>query len=204
MLAQAAISIANTQRWALDRVLRSLQTENATALPESADSERTHAYEVTVVDTFVQLGQQSFAAHGSTPMWERPLRTGKRGRPKAIDVSLFNKGNSEESRIEFGMHEPGKLAEDAQKLLGSVGDALIDYHQWVRNYIIIWRERGEPNTQSNARAWVKLCEEEAKAVITPLGTVALLIASSVDLFAEEAKQHRVADVALYEATLAKP
>ncbi len=46
------------------------------------------------------------------------MLTGAAGRPKAIDVALFNARRREETRLEFGEYTRPKLRDDAAKLAG--------------------------------------------------------------------------------------
>ncbi|MBM7331362.1 hypothetical protein JS562_51680 [Agrobacterium sp. S2] len=201
MLTQAAISIANTERRVLDRVGNSIREKNKTLLPSSVDSERTSAYEVTVVDLFYQLGQQSFAAHGSAPIWERPFKTGKRGRPKAVDVALFRHSHHEETRIEFGAYSKSKLKKDAKKLRDLTGSPLIPGISSVSNYAILWNERDTRLTAASVNQWTLNCEADAASASSTSMVVTLEMTSSVDLFSEVASQYRVADVAIFSVTV---
>lgn len=200
MLAQAAISIANTQRRVYARVLGSIQKRGNSKLPiHLTKSKRDASYEVTVVDQFYQLGQQSFAHHGSIAMWERPMKTGKPGRPEAVDISLFNKrnpGDSEESRLEFGVYTKAKLERDAKKLHKLSSNALPDYKK-ISNYLILWEDRRTPLTAGSVEKWLKKCQDHAGSVSTTAMTVTTRVVSSVDLFCEDLRSPRVCDVAIF-------
>lgn len=203
MLAQAAISIANTQRRILDHVLARIQKDGNAHLPATLrSSKRHHSYEVTVVDQFYQLGQQSFAHHGSVAMWERPVHDAKsgrqeqRGRPSSVDISLFNAKKGEESRIEFGVYSKDKLKKDAKKL-AALSEYKVDKYPNISNYVILWDDRRTPLTKDKVVEWSKKCEKAAKDASTKTYTVKLQLVSSADLFCEDTSQPRVSDVALF-------
>lgn len=65
MLIQAATLIADIRRRIDDFANRSTHSRTP---PGLARFKRDQSYEVTVVDNFYQLGQQSFAHHGTSAM----------------------------------------------------------------------------------------------------------------------------------------
>ncbi len=82
-LLEGALESANITRWVLERGALEPPTSSST-------STRRSAYEVSVVDEFHRLGQPTFERQSVAAMWERPILTGKRGRPESIDIALFD------------------------------------------------------------------------------------------------------------------
>lgn len=227
MLTQAAISIANTRRRIAEHVLSGATVKPGTkhGIPVGLFGKgKGSAYEVTVVDQFFQLGQQSFALHGSVAMWERgidsPSSSQKVSYKKSIDICLFNLAKAEESRIEFGFYTTSKLQEDAQKLIDLSSVVETDYPT-VSSYLILWSEnvnpsvRGRPTarsllgtqqvptgTQRIAEQWRAKFVKEALSVSNKLrgGSVELRVCSTVDLFSEKTgiDSKRMAHVALFQ------
>lgn len=95
MLLQAAIEIANAERWALE-------IGDAPAPPSLQQTLRRSAYEVTVVDVLHRVARRYFDQHGYRAVWERAFLTGQRGRPESVDISLFESATGSETRIELG------------------------------------------------------------------------------------------------------
>jgi hypothetical protein len=108
MLMEAAVALANVERWVQDSVATAARAKaNASILPDGVrNAGKRDSYEVTVVGGFMRLGAVSFAAHGSEAVWERTFPTGKKGRPLSIDVCLLNAKRDEEARVEFGVYTP--------------------------------------------------------------------------------------------------
>jgi hypothetical protein len=190
MLTQASISIVNTERRVLDR--------DAPALAASLQNHlRGAAYEVTVVDRFYQLAQRAFERRGVSAMWERPYPTGNRGRPLATDVSLFDANGRTETRLEFGLYARKKLRDDAAKL-ASLGVTVEPGYPNIRNFLLLWTEKGDRLSEKRARNHLREMTAAAAAIKTP--TVQMRLLSGVDLFAETVGQHRVAYVGLFEVS----
>jgi hypothetical protein len=189
MLTQAALSIVNTQRRVLDRDAMQLS-------PGLRASKRDASYEVTVVDQFYQLGQRHFERRGISAMWERPFRTGERGRPTAVDISLFYESEEREVRVEFGRYTKAKLKSDAKKLLALDAETEAGFTNII-NYLVLWEERSSALTRGALRGQLERFRGHAENVSDHDMLVELLMASSVDLFAERHDQHRVADIGLF-------
>lgn len=227
MLTQAAISIANTRRRIHESLLAqaAVRTKAGRSLPVGLDLDaRTHSYEVTVVDQFYQLGQQSFALHGSVGMWERPVSSAagahlRHRREQSIDMVLFNRDKGEEARLEFGFYKKSKLGKDAQKLINLSVSYQVGYPLQSR-YLILWVENQRPESRGRppktprpnphgigqlADLWRDRWVQDAAAVSTRLvdGSVALKVASSIDLFSEKAAtpSKRLAHVGLFQVDL---
>lgn len=191
MLTQAAISVANTQRWALSWDLP----------PGVASQGRGAAYEVTVVDQFHQLGQRYFANRNETAVWECPFPTGGVGRPPAVDVVLYNNDGTIKTRLEFGIFTPKKLKDDAEKL-HKMAARFLKENPKARNFVVLWHE--ERRKLSDVRIQTQVTQfadaaTKAIAAIPGMG-IALGLASGVDLFAAEKESHRVIYVAIFEVT----
>lgn len=191
MLAQAAISIANTERRVLDR--------DALAAVQGAMSKGA-SYEVTVVDRFYTLAQRSFQARGMGAVWERRFATGGRGRPKSIDVSLFGPDKSKppvlkETRLEFGLYSRTKLQDDATKLY-ELRQTTTGLYNTVRNLVILWEEADERMTAATLQARLGQMMSDAQD-LSPM-TVQLMMVSGVDLFTEAEDLHRTAYVGLFQ------
>lgn len=196
MLTEAAISLTNVQRWAQEYVLDVARIRSgvgaSVAPPDARERAKVVQYEVSVVDQFVQLGAQSFALQGTEALWERTFPTGKRGRPPAVDVALFNARRREESRLEFGFYSRSKLRADAEKLgadLPITGDLI------VTNYLLLWRMLAVPNRGRN-NSWRDECEEAALRASTSTYTVGLRVWSRQDLFVPEPGRSRLLEVAI--------
>jgi hypothetical protein len=211
MLTEAAISVTNVRRWAARRIEETTLARAATRAsgqgkppagsavpPEVAEKAKTRQYEVSVVDEFVQLGAQSFAAHGTEAVWERPILTGRKGRPKAVDVALFNGGRSEESRLEFGEYTVKKLKDDAKKLASLPQDGELK----ITNYLILWRIREDTLTNKSVKAWLKTCEDDAAAA-SESGSflVKVRLVSSQDLFVAESNKKRTIETAIFSVDI---
>ncbi|RKE60510.1 hypothetical protein [Microbacterium sp. AG238] len=192
MLTQAALSIVNTQRRVLDRDALQLGVG-------LRPSKRDAAYEVTVVDQFYQLGQRHFERRNISAMWERPFLTGQRGRPTAVDISLFYEGKGREVRVEFGRYTKEKLRSDAKKLNALTTQVEPGYGNVV-NHLVLWEERATSLTRIALLAQLERFRRQATEVSSPTMLVEVLMASSVDLFAEQHDQHRVIDVGLFKVT----
>lgn len=207
MLTEAAISVTNVRRWAQKRMEETAAARAVTkskqhpkepyyaSVVPAAVSERAKArqYEVSVVDEFVQLGAQSFAAHGTEALWERPIIRRGSGRPKSIDVSLFNSKRGEESRLEFGDYSRSKLQKDAAKL------ANIRHFNGLKvtNYLILWRFQEVALTHASINAWRDLCINDARRASSARQDVRARVVSGQDLFVAIEDSNRVLEVALF-------
>ena len=189
MLTEASISLTNIQRWTQERVteeaLNNLEGGGrASIVPGTLrNSSKTAQYETEVVDTFLHISAQSFAYHGSEALWERPIRTGKRGRPISIDVSLFNAEKGEEARIEFGFYSKTKLRQDSDKLW-QIQAAAVDNipNMTVANFLILWQLSNGRASKETANQWLRQCNIDSRAT-APAGAETLVRAASVqDLF----------------------
>lgn len=188
-LLEGAIESANVTRWILERGSVPLPTE-------LADHDRKHSYEVTVVDEFHRLAQRSFERQGVAAMWERPILTGSRGRPESVDISLFDKTRSTETRLEFGLFTASKVRTNSEKLVGLGGRTLPNYST-LENYILLWVERTtKPNTDAELRANASVFTKAAVGVTG--AKVAHLLTSAVDLFSSKENEPRVATIGLFE------
>lgn len=187
-LLEGALESANITRWILDR--------DAPALPAGLSAkERTHAYEVSVVDEFHRLGQRTFERNGLSAMWERPILTGKRGRPESIDIALFDEASKTETRLEFGVYSAAKLKDDSEKLARLSTITLSDYPS-TEGFVLLWSEtKSLANTVKElANASRRFTDAAAKA--SP-ASVTHLATSSIDLFSSELGKPRVAVVAAF-------
>lgn len=190
MLLQASLSIANTERWALEYGEQPAPTALSGLL-------RRNAYEVTVVDRFHRLARRHFERGGYRAVWERPFPTGSRGRPPTVDVSLFDAQEQVESRIELGSYGKSKLESEAAKLHQLAGAVLPGYGTVV-NLIALWDVRSTRLTRGEGKTAIDRFKSDASAVSTGAFTVSPLLASLVDLFAVEPGDHRHAVVALFK------
>jgi hypothetical protein len=193
VLLQGAIETANVERWALEH------GEN----PPPAGLKgllRTTAYEVTVVDAFHRLSRRHLERHGYVGVWERPLLTGRRGRPKSIDVSLFHDATKKETRLELGLYTKMKLREDAKKLHDERENPGVPGYTIELNLLALWELRPLKTTSQVIDDWMKQFVTDAAAVSTTRFTVEPILASTVDLFAAETGGHRYAVVGLFLVT----
>lgn len=205
MLAEAAISLTNVQRWAQERVaeeaLSALAREGrGSAIPEPLRrTAKSRQYETEVVDNFLQISAQSFAHHGSEALWERPIRTGARGRPASIDVSLFNAEKRQESRFEFGFYSRSKLRQDAAKLWGITHEARDSVPGLtIANFLVLWESLGGRSSKADADRWFSECAAASRSS-TPDGTELLVRAASLqDLFSPREGQGKVVRAAIFE------
>lgn len=141
MLLQAAIEIANTERWALERGEQSAPAALAGML-------RKTAYEVTVVDGFHRIARRYFERGGYRAVWERPFPMGGKGRPLAVDVALFGADNTE-TRIELGIYSQTKLKSDAEKLHKLATETLPNYPNVVSR-LALWEIKSTKLTAKKA------------------------------------------------------
>jgi hypothetical protein len=192
MLLQAAIDLANTERWALERGELKAPTEVAHNL-------RQDAYEVTVVDQFNRIARRFFERQGYRSVWERPFRTGKRGAPKSVDVAAFNEAKQSELRIELGRYSKGKLREDAVKLALLIPDALPAYSD-VMNIILLWEIIRTKATKKAVVSSMSRFEADALRASGDKCTVAAVLASSTELFVAEPRRQRHVTVGVFEVT----
>ena len=196
MLTQAAVTITNVERWAQERTLEIAAERGGTyesvVPPDVRVSAKRLQYEVSVVDEFLRLAAHSFALNGSEAVWERPFRTGVRGRPPTIDVALFNARRREESRIEFGYYSKAKLRDDARKL----ADLPVEGGLRVTNYLILWRLRSSP-LYKNSVQWRDECLADAAEVSDGRCSVELRVASSQHVFVAKPNDDGVVDVGLF-------
>lgn len=192
MLLQAAISIANTERWALER-------GEQTAPPALTGLLRHDAYEVTVVDHFHRIARRHFERADLRAVWERPLQTGTPGRPPSVDVALFDSLGGLETRIELGLYTKAKLRSDATKLHGLAAKTLQGYASVV-NHVVLWEVKSSRLTDAEANKSMTKFKADAVAVSADAFSVTPLLASAVDLFVVEARRHRHAVVGLFDVT----
>lgn len=189
VLLQAAIETANIERWVL---------EHGETPPRGLKGMlRKNAYEVTVVDAFHRLARRHFERHGFVGVWERPLHTGAQGRPKTIDVSLFDTANKRESRIELGLYTKGKLKKDALKLHQERLKHGLPGYSIDANFLVLWELRESKTTAAVVSSWMATFKKDAKAASTNAFTVEPLVASTVDLFAAADSGHRYGVVGLF-------
>jgi len=197
MLTEAAVLSAEVERWVqADVVAKSRAMDELS--PELAEANREakkESYEVTVVDQFRRLGGVSFAAHGSIAAWERPFRTGEKGRPVAVDICLFNGQQNEETRIEFGRYTLGKLKDDSKKLakLGG-GEAFA-----VKRFVILWNV-AMSGVSVTDKAWATKCTDAAASATTATFAVNMMLATEQDLFSTEHLERRKVQVGLFSVT----
>ena len=170
-----------------------------------AESKRQTAYETSVVDHFYRLGYRHFERRQVVAMWERPMLTGQRGRPEAVDIALFDAQEATETRIEFGEYKRSKLRDDSRKLARLHRQAEPDYST-VISYLILWHEIVAKLTESRVKAWLNTVRTDAAQVTA--GTLADIgagvvpqLVSAVDLFSERAGQHRIALVGLFSVRM---
>ncbi|ODT25805.1 MAG: hypothetical protein ABS64_00880 [Microbacterium sp. SCN 69-37] len=151
--------------------------------PTAAATAKRDQYEVTVVDEFIQAGGASFAFHGSVPIWERQVkhRASGSGRNPSIDVSLFNAGKSEESRIEFGYYTAVKLKSDASKLfkLRTFG---VPKGVAISNYLLLWQFVKKPLTNQLANSWLQTACADASSASASGYTVQVQVTACQDVF----------------------
>lgn len=141
-LLEGALESANVTRWVLERG----QTKGPTGIGGTL---RKHAFEVSVVDQFHRLAQSWFARADVAAVWERPFPTGKRGKPLAVDIALFNETKKIESRLEFGSYTKTKLRDDARKLADLQDTSLAGYPK-VENFVLLWEEHADKeNSRDN-------------------------------------------------------
>jgi hypothetical protein len=194
MLLQASISIANTERWALER------GESAPP-PALTGLLRDRAYEVTIVDIFHRLARRHFEQGGFRAVWERPFRTGARGRPFSVDLSLFDPTGGAERRVELGAYSKAKLEEDATKLKRLSLEAAVPGFGNVESFVALWAIRSDKLTSQRATVWMHTFKTDAAAVSANSTFSALpLLSSSVDLFAANSEEHRYATVGLFQVS----
>jgi len=192
MLLQASISMANTERWALER-------GEQPPPPVLTGLLRNSAYEVTVVDQFHRLARREFEKGGYRAAWERPFPTGSQGRPLSVDVSLFHSLNTTETRIELGTYTKKKLKEDATKLRDLRATTLLGF-ETVLNLIALWEVKSERLTGAEATKSMRKYKDAAADLSIGTLAVSLLLASAVDLFSVSPDDHRHVVVGLFEVT----
>jgi hypothetical protein len=190
MLLQASLSIANTERWALE--------QGEEPPPQAlAGLLRTSAYEVTVVDHFHRLARRHFESRSYRAVWERPFHTGTQGRPPSVDVSLFRAEEGTETRIELGLYTKAKVNSDAAKL-HQLREISLPGYGTVRNLIALWDVKSTRLTAAEGTKAMKRFKRDAAAISTNAFTVNPLLASAVDLFVVEPAAHRYAVIGLFE------
>lgn len=200
MLAQAALTIANTER----RVLHRDAPKGLGLADSRLDAEANNSYEVTVVDRFFTLSQRAFERRGQIALWERTIpkpadAKERRGSRKSIDISLFHEISATETRLEFGFFSPKKLAADASKLHELRG-SLADGYSRTKNYLVLWMELADEKLAKKINDRKKAFSEAAEAAnASATGyEVTLRLASGVDVFSESKNKSRVTYVALFE------
>lgn len=188
-LLEGALESANITRWILDR--------DAPQLPSGLSAkERHHAFEVSVVDEFHRLGQRSFERSGQAAMWERPILTGRRGRPESIDIALFDQTAGAETRLEFGIYSATKLKEDSEKLARLAPSTLAGFPQ-TDGFVLLWSET--TSLPNSGRELVKASAKfSAAAAKVTAATVTHLATSAIDLFSSELDKPRMATVAAFQ------
>ena len=191
MLLQGAIELANVERWVLEHG----ESPPPVGLQGLL---KKHAYEVSVVDRFHRLARRDFDRKGYVSIWERPLTTGAKGRPKTIDVSLFDTATQEEVRVELGLYKKKELREDAKKLHAEKGNPYLAGYTVDRNVLALWALREEKTTAEVANDWMATFKADAAAVSNANLTVTALLASTLDLFVAEPGGHRYAVVGLFD------
>ncbi|PWD51222.1 hypothetical protein C8046_11730 [Serinibacter arcticus] len=177
MITQVAIAGASIERWALAQVAKNQRLKLSSSVPaDLRESAKKRQYEVAVVEAFLRLGAQSFAAHGSEALWERQFRTGQRGRPKSVDVALFNEKRMEEAWIEFGEFSSSKLRTDAAKLL-----ALKPAQGYsAARFLILYDEHPKRVTGALAQEWVEATASAAESASTVEMKVQLRVTAVMD------------------------
>jgi hypothetical protein len=191
VLLQAAIETANVERWALEH-------GEAAAPAGLKGLLRKNAYEVTVVDAFHRLARRQFERLGYVGVWERPLLKGTRGRPKTIDVSLFDITGKKETRIELGLYDKSKLRSDAQKLREEADLPGLPGYVVEANHLLLWQVRSDKTTDQVLSDWIESFVADALEVSSQEFDVRLLLASTVDLFAAGPRASQYAVVGLFE------
>lgn len=192
MLLQASIEIANAERWALE----------IGDLPTPAGLQpnlRRSAYEVTVVDVLHRVARRYFDRLGYRAVWERPFRTGSRGRPESVDIALFDSASQREVRLELGLYSAAKLRDDSQKL-ARLSTTPLDGFGTIENILLLWEVTEEKLVQATARDAMRKFKVDAASALAAGAThrVAPLLASSVDLFVAESGAGRRATAGLFE------
>lgn len=219
-LTLGALEIVSTRR----EVLESGSEPQVPFLPFGLDGYRKAIYENAVVFEFSQLAREYFAAHGGTPVWERPVWGPgelKESR-QAIDFTVFREDDPE-IRVEFGItaSDPrstrdAKLASDALKLHrlrdSHATDAFDAAHQRLdaaeaergrpHNYIVLWQERrggvAEKLTHASYDRWKNDCiaRSAAESVAGSFTIVTHRVAAS-ELMTPTRGVHRSAYAAIF-------
>lgn len=178
MVTQVALASASIERWALSRVANDQRRRVGSSVPaELRESAKRHQYEVSVVEAFLRLGAQSFAAHQTEALWERQFRHGRRGRPISVDVALFNEVRGEEAWIEFGEYSVAKVKSDSKKLIE------LEPAPGFRaaRFIIVYDQVGDRATAPVASAWLTECARAASRASEHLdATVKVRVTSVMD------------------------
>lgn len=178
MVTQVALAAASIERWALSRVAHDQRRRVGSSVPaELRESAKRHQYEVSVVEAFLRLGAQSFAANQTEALWERQFRHGNRGRPISVDIALFNEARGEEAWIEFGEYSAAKVKNDSEKLLG------LEPAPGFRaaRFIIVYDQVSDRATAPVASAWMAECGRAASRASESLdATVRVRVASVMD------------------------
>jgi hypothetical protein len=190
MLLQAAIEIANVERWAL-----ALGDEPPP--PNLQQKLRTSAYEVTVVDVLHRVGRRFFDQQGWRAVWERQFPTGKPGRPEAVDLSFFSAQEPVETRLELGLYTKAKLQADSQKLARLDEDKLEGF-ETTANLLLLWKVVSERLTEQVTIDAIHEFKKDSQAVSADQAwTVTPLLASSIDLFSAGEGTARYATVGIF-------
>lgn len=188
-LLEGALESANVTRWVLERG----QTVAPTGLGGTL---RKHAFEVSVVDQFHRLAQTWFARADVAAVWERPFPTGRRGKPLAVDIALFNETKKTEKRLEFGKYTKTKLRDDSLKLANLTGTTIMDYPK-VENFVLLWEEHADrSNSRENLETTSRAFSQDAAAITA--ANVRHRITTCVDLFATTASQAHTAVIGVFE------
>lgn len=205
MLTEAAVSLTNVQRWSQERVAEEALSARAReggsiVIPQSLrNASKNTQYETEVVDNFLQISTQSFAYHGSEALWERPIRTGERGRPASIDVALFNAEKEQESRIEFGRYSRSKLRQDSKKLWDIASEARDDVPGlMIANFLILWDDIGGRSSKAGAGSWFDECTKATGSSAPDGAAILVRAASHQDLFSPVGGQGRLLRAAIFE------
>ncbi|WP_143757291.1 hypothetical protein [Clavibacter michiganensis] len=202
MLMEAAVALANVERWVQESVAVAARDKAGKSILTDAvrGAGKRDSYEVSVVDGFMRLAAVSFAAHGSEAVWERSFPTGKKGRPLAVDVCLFNAKRNEEARVEFGKYKLSKLRDDAQKL---IIDLSAPEPHMVTNFVMLWRTR-ETSVLSSGKSWRDEVILDASKASADSYTVKMEVASEQDMFVAGSSDRRKVQVALFSVRAISP
>jgi hypothetical protein len=183
--------MANVERWALGH-------SEFTPPAGLAGLLRSNAYEVTVVDIFHRIARREFERNNYVAIWERPLLKGAKGRPRTVDISLFDTEAKTEARVELGLYTKTKLRKDAKKLFDETGTPALPGYSVEFNVLALWDVASAKTTDDMLKKWWRTFLADAKAASTKDYRVRPLIASIVDLFTPRAGANQYAIVGLFD------